>query len=69
MDIYFSENFKLLRYRRNVSIHKVAIETGIHKSTINNIEYNKTEPKASQIVSIANYFGVDITELLTTKLN
>ena len=69
MDIYFSENFKLLRYRRNVSIYRVAIETGINKSTINNIEYNKTEPKASQIVSIANYFGVDITELLTTKLN
>lgn len=67
--MYFSENFKLLRYRKSVSIYKVAIETGIHKSTINNIEYNKTEPKASQIISIANYFGVDINDLLTTKLN
>lgn len=69
MDIYFSENFKLLRYRRNVSIYRLAIDTGIHKYTLNNIENLKTEPKASQIVSIANYFGIDITELLTTKLN
>ena len=43
--------------------------TGLNKHTFKNLEYGNCEPKCSQAIKLSEYFGIDIKQFLTIKLN
>lgn len=53
----FSERLKDLRKQREMSQMDLAVATGISQSAITKWELGKTEPTASAIVNLANFFG------------
>ncbi|MBP3434037.1 MAG: helix-turn-helix transcriptional regulator [Clostridia bacterium] len=53
----FSERLKDLRKQREMSQMDLAVATGISQSAIAKWELGKTEPTASAIVNLANFFG------------
>ena len=66
----FNTNLSLLRNRKGISIHKLSMEIPIHKNTLRNIEYGNSEVKASQLLILCDYFGIDdVRDFLTRKLN
>ena len=56
-DMKFSERVKDLRKQREMSQMDLAVATGISQSAIAKWELGKTEPTASAIVNLANFFG------------
>ena len=56
-DMKFSERLKDLRKQREMSQMDLAVATGISQSAIAKWELGKTEPTASAIVNLANFFG------------
>lgn len=60
----FSERLKELRLQHNLSMAQLAQKTGITDATICKWENDLTEPKASNLLSIAHYFEVSIDFLL-----
>ena len=56
-EMKFSERLKDLRKQRELSQMDLAVATGISQSAIAKWELGKTEPTASAIVNLANFFG------------
>ena len=61
------ERYVELRDKKGVSDYKVAKETGISKSTFSDWKSGRSKPKIDKLISIANYFGVSVDELITKK--
>ena len=53
----FQERIKELRIQSNLSQMALAEATGISQSAIAKWELGKTEPTASEIVTLAEFFG------------
>ena len=53
----FQERIKELRIQKNMSQMDLAVATGISQSAIAKWELGKTEPTASAIIILANFFG------------
>ena len=61
-----SSNLKYLRKRLKKSQEQLADDLGINRSTYADYERGKTEPNASLLIKISEYFEIDLTELLTS---
>lgn len=59
----FSNNFKILRINRNLSIKQVSIDIGLSQGFLTDIENLKKLPSLVTVDKIANYFDVEIYEL------
>ena len=59
----FSERLLQLRKDRGVSQIAVAKEIGVSSRIYQDYEYGKSEPKMSNLVSIADFFGVILDNL------
>lgn len=58
------EKYSALRDKRNVSDYRVALDTGITRSTFTDWKNGRSSPKIDKIQKIANYFGVPIEYFL-----
>ena len=54
------EKYVKLRDEKGVTDYKVAVGTGIAKSTFSDWKSGRSEPKLEKLKKIADYFGVDI---------
>lgn len=59
----FSERLIQLRKNKGISQNALAKEIGISSRIYQEYEYGKSEPKMSNLVSIANFFGVSMDYL------
>ncbi len=66
--IFFSENIKRLRLKKEVSQAEMAVSIGIPRTTLSSYEQNVSQPDMEGLLVIANYFGVDVNDLLTKRL-
>ncbi len=61
-------NFRVILAKRRKKTSEVAEATGISKSTLIGLYYERTKnPEAETLLKIADYLGVTIDELLTTE--
>ena len=63
MKILFAERLKELRLEKELSQEKLAESLGVANGTISLWETEQREPKLSNLVLIAEYFGVSIDYL------
>lgn len=57
-----------LLYEKRISIHKLAIESGVAPSTIKNILYGKSvNPGVVTIKMLCDGFGITLTEFFDTE--
>ena len=56
-----------IRYDKNLTLMQLAAMSGISKSTLNNIENEKTSPTLKQLEAIARALGVRITDLFESE--
>ena len=52
----YSERIKELRISKNLSQMQLSLKTGLSQSAIAKWELGKTEPTASSIITLANFF-------------
>ena len=58
----------ILCEQKNMSIHKLAIESGVAPSTIKNILYGKSQnPGIVTIKMLCDGFGITLTEFFNTE--
>lgn len=55
------------RRKKNVTLTKLQMKTGIGKSTLNDLENGKYSPKLEQMELIAKALGVRITDLFDSE--
>ena len=70
MDTYTTVKNRLLKLldEKNMSIHKLAIESAVAPSTIKNILYGKSQnPGIVTIKMLCDGFGISIVESFNTK--
>lgn len=70
MDTYTTVKNRLLKLldEKNMSIHKLAIESAVAPSTIKNILYGKSQnPGIVTIKMLCDGFGISIVEFFNTK--
>ena len=60
----FAERLKELREEKGISIQTLATNTKIGSSSISRWENEQAEPKCTQLVVLAKYFGVTIDYLM-----
>ena len=60
----FKDRLKDLRLQKNMSQMDLAIATKISQSAIAKWELGKTEPSASAIITLSNFFGESADYLL-----
>lgn len=60
----FSKRLKELRQEKGLSQMELAVTLGISQSAIAKWELEKTEPTASAIITLANFFAVSTDYLL-----
>ena len=58
------EKYVKLRDKANITDYKVAVDTGISKSTFSQWKHGKYTPKIDKLKILADYFGVDINYFL-----
>lgn len=58
------EKYLMLRNKKGVTDYRVAIETGIPKSTFSEWKSKRSCPKIDKLKKIADYFGVSIEYFL-----
>lgn len=61
------ENIKYLRKEKGISQKELAVQIGVSQKAIDYWERGVNEPKASYIVSLANFFNVSADFLLGRK--
>lgn len=59
----FAERFKYLREEKGISQERLADDLGVSHGIISFWETGKREPKLSNLILIAEYFGVTIDYL------
>lgn len=65
---YFSCNLKTLRKEKKLSQPELAKAINVSKGMISFWENGIYEPTASNIIKIAEFFGITIDELLLTEI-
>ncbi|MFT9495818.1 helix-turn-helix domain-containing protein [Anaerosolibacter sp.] len=67
----FSERLRELRQKHDITLDKMADDTGITKATLSRYENGHREPKLDIINTIADYFNVPVDYLLgnTNQIN
>lgn len=63
-----NRNIWVLRNRKGISLREAAEELKIDQRTLNSIEYGNTEPKASVLLSICEFYEVPDMKKLITEL-
>ncbi|NBI73488.1 XRE family transcriptional regulator [Clostridiaceae bacterium] len=58
------EKYIALRDKKGVSDYRVAVDTGITKSTFTDWKNGRSKPKADKLAALAKYFGVPIEYFL-----
>lgn len=58
-----------VRVKKKLTLRQLSKLTGITKSTLNNIENNRVDPKLSQLAKIAQALKVPIEELYESVLD
>jgi repressor LexA len=67
--MYFASNLKYLRLKNNLEQKDVAEIVGVtHYTTISKWERGKSEPRAYQLIRLAEYFGVTLDDLIKNDL-
>ncbi len=66
MNIYFGENLKELRHKRNLTQEKLADFLGVSFQTVSKWERGDTYPDITMLPSIASFFDTTTDELLGT---
>lgn len=65
----FQTNLRILRDRKKLSIYKLSKEVDISKNCLRAMQYGFSEPKASQLIKLCDYFQIkDIREFLTKEI-
>lgn len=64
MNIYFGENLKNYRLKRNLTQEKLAEFLGVSFQTISKWEHGDTYPDITILPDIAEFFGVSVDEML-----
>lgn len=59
------KKFEALLKSHNTTVYRVSKETGIAQSTFSDWKRGRSTPKADKLKKIADYFGIDIGELLS----
>lgn len=59
----FNTKIKLLRTERNITQEDLAIDLGVNRSTISEIERGTFNPSLKLACSIANYFDKTVDEI------
>ena len=67
--MYFSQNIKLLRKRRNRTQEELAHILGMKRSTLSGYENEVAEPGIQALVAISKYFGVAVDTLIRVPLD
>ena len=70
MDTYSAVKLRLLRLcdENKMSIHKLALASGVAPSTVKNILYGKSKnPGIVTLKMLCDGFGISITEFFATK--
>ncbi len=62
-NMVFAERFKALRLEKGIGQIQLAKQLDVGKSVISLWELGRCEPKLSNLISIAKYFGVSIDYL------
>ena len=57
-------NYSKLRDERKLTDYRVAVDTGIPKSTFSEWKAGRSNPKADKLKRLAEYFGVSIEYFL-----
>ena len=69
MEKYFEKNLKFLRKERNISQQELADKIKkINRSTISRYESGEIDPTIGNVLLIANYFNIPISDLLFEDL-
>ena len=63
--IKFANNLKLLRESRHLTQEQLAKQFNVGRTTISNWELGERSPKTKDALKLADFFGVDIDEMLT----
>ena len=63
----FGERLKELRQAQGLSQMELAVKTGISQSAIAKWELAKTEPTASALIALSEFFGESVDYLLGLK--
>lgn len=59
------KKFEALLKSHNATVYRVSKETGIAQSTFSDWKRGRSTPKADKLKKIADYFGIDIGEMLS----
>ena len=66
---HFNTNLQLLRLSQNLNIRQCAEHIGFKDSTWGNYENNHSKPGFADLLKIAKYFGVSLTQLVEEDLS
>ena len=69
MEIYFNTNIKHLRKSKGLKLEDMGPLMGIGRSTLSNYENGRFEPDLHKLVSLADFYGVTVDELLKKDLS
>ncbi len=64
----FSENLKFLRKKRGVSQSEVSDYLGLTRNTVSDYENKRSQPSLDNLLRISEFYGVEVSDLLKTKL-
>ncbi len=67
--MYFSQNIKLLRRRRNRTQDELAHILGMKRSTLSGYENDVAEPGIQALMAFSKYFGVAVDTLIRVDLS
>jgi transcriptional regulator with XRE-family HTH domain len=65
---YFSRNLSLLRKLTGMSQSEIEAHTGIKRNTWSNWENQKSEPSLENLFKIAEFYNIEIGDLLSKNL-
>lgn len=65
---YFAQNLKTLRKEKNLTQPQLAQALHVSKGMISFWENGIYEPTATNIIAVAEFFGISIDDLLLIKL-
>ena len=67
--MYFADNLRLLRLRKNLSQEELAGKFSITRSSLSGYENNTAEPSLSTLIAIADYFKISLDKLIRSDLS
>lgn len=58
------DRLKMFRQNEGLTLRKLAEETGVHWMTLSNAENNHSIPNLFNLLILAEYYGVTVSELI-----